>query len=112
MPRLELLSIRQHNPFTMPWRVDVCNGSISTYDVCVLDILSDRFVRHHPVPRLELLCYWKRFPDPLSAGIVLQFLRLRPHCVHQAQLLLQWFIRANTVRHRQLLQHPLLTVTV
>ena len=112
MPRLKLLSIRQHNPLTMPRRVDVCNGGISTHDVCVLDILSDRFVRHHPVPRLELLCCRERFPDPVSAGFVLQFLRLRSHCVHQAQLLRRWFIRANTMRRRQLLQHPLFAVTV
>ena len=112
MPRLELLSIRQHNPFTMPWRVDVCNGGIRTYDVCVLNILSYRFVRHHPMPRLELLCHREHFPDPLPAGFVLQFLRLRAHCVHQAQLLLQWLVCAGAVRRRQLLQHPLFAVTV
>ena len=65
MPRLELLSIRQHNPFTMPWRVDVCNGSISTYDVCVLDILSDRFVRHHPVSSFLLLPCNMFHPDTM-----------------------------------------------
>ena len=64
------------------------------------------------MPRLELLCHRERFPDALPTGFVLQFLCLNPHCVHQAQFLLQWFIRANTVRHRQLLQHPLFAVTV